>query len=141
MFSRSIFKMFLFAAILLAAVASASAAAPANEEAQSSAGSIHTYLMPDLSLKSVFTVPLAPQAEANAGPPKLKGACRCSCAINNCNTDADCGPGGLCLAAPSRTAHGIARRLWHLSPAGDWAAADPAAAESTFRNVASIRGL
>jgi len=101
MLSRSIFKMFLFAAILLAAVASASAAAPANEEAQSSAGSIHTYLMPDLSLKSVFTVPLAPQAEANAAPPKLKGACRCSCAINNCNTDADCGPGGVCLAAPS----------------------------------------
>ena len=101
MFSRSIFKMFLFATILLAAVASASAAAPANEEAQSSAGSIHTYLMPDLSLKSVFTVPLAPQAEANAAPPKLKGACRCSCAINNCNTDADCGPGGACLAAPT----------------------------------------
>src|SRR5690242_21901675 len=81
MFSRSILKMCLFATILLATVASASAAAPANEEAQSSAGSIHTYLMPDLSLKSVFTVPLAPQAEANAGPPKLKGACRCSCEI------------------------------------------------------------
>src|SRR6476660_8560106 len=101
MFSRSIFKMFLFATILLAAVATASATTPANEEAQSSVGSIHTYLMPDLSLKSVFTVPLAPQATANAAPPKLKGACRCSCAINNCNTDADCGPGGLCLAAPS----------------------------------------
>jgi len=101
MFSRSIFKMFLFATILLAAVATASATTPANEEAQSSVGSIHTYLMPDLSLKSVFSVPLAPQATANAAQPKLKGACRCSCAINNCNTDADCGPGGLCLAAPS----------------------------------------
>ena len=101
MFSRSIFKMFLFATILLAAVASASAAAPANEAVPGSTGSIHTYLMPDLSLKSVFTVPLAPQAEANAAPPKLKGACRCSCAINNCNTDADCGPGGACLAAPT----------------------------------------
>jgi len=101
MFSRSILKMCLFATILLAAVASATAATPDNEAAQSSVGSIHTYLMPDLSLKSAFTVPLAPQAEANAAPPKLKGACRCSCAINNCNTDADCGPGGVCLAAPS----------------------------------------
>lgn len=96
MFSRSILKMFLFAAILLAAVATATAAAPANEEAQNSAGSIHTYLMPDLSLKSVFSVPLAPQAEPSAGPHKFKGACRCSCATNNCNTDADCGPGGVC---------------------------------------------
>jgi len=101
MLSRSIFKMFLFATILLAAVASATAVAPPNEAAQSSVGSIHTYLMPDLSLKSVFSVPLAPQAEANAAPPKLKGACQCSCAINNCNTDADCGPGGVCLAAPT----------------------------------------
>jgi hypothetical protein len=48
MFSRSILKMFLFATILLAVVASASAAAPPNEEAQNSVGSILTYLMPDL---------------------------------------------------------------------------------------------
>lgn len=96
MFSRSIFKMFLVVTILVAAVATATAAAPANEEAQSSVGSIHTYLMPDLSLKSVFFVPLAPQAEPSADPRKFKGACRCSCATNNCNTDADCGPGGVC---------------------------------------------
>jgi hypothetical protein len=102
MFSRSILlKTFLFLSILLMTTLASSAAAPANEEAQSSVGSIHTYLMPDLSLKSVFTVPLTALAEANAVPPKFKGACRCSCAINNCNTDADCGPGGVCLAAPS----------------------------------------
>jgi hypothetical protein len=101
MFSRSILKMFLFTTILLAVVASASAAAPPNEEAQNSVGSIHTYLMPDLSLKSVFSVALTPQAGSNATPPKFKGSCRCSCATNNCNTDADCGPGGACLAAPS----------------------------------------
>jgi len=102
MFSSSnLLKTFLFISIVLMTTLASSAAAPANEEAQSSTGSIHTYLMPDLSLKSVFTVPLAPQAEANAAPPKLKGACQCSCAINNCNTDADCGPGGVCLAAPT----------------------------------------
>ena len=47
MFSRSILKMFLFATILLAAVATATAAAPANEEAQSSVGSIDTDLVPN----------------------------------------------------------------------------------------------
>jgi len=102
MFSRSILlKTFLFISILLITTLASSAAALPNEEAQSSAGSIHTYLTPDLSLKSVFTVPLTPVAEANAAPPKFKGACQCSCAINNCNTDADCGPGGVCLAAPT----------------------------------------
>lgn len=97
MFSRSIFKMFFFATILLATVATATAAVPANEEAQSSVGTIHTYLMPDLSLKSTFSAPLT----LKSGSPKFKGSCRCACAINDCNTDADCGPGGVCESAPS----------------------------------------
>ena len=101
MFSQSILRMFLFAIILLAVVASASAAAPPNEEARNSVGSIHTYLMPDLSLKSAFAVALTPQAGSNATPPKFTGSCRCACAINDCNTDADCGPGGVCESAPS----------------------------------------
>ncbi len=102
MFSRSILlKTFLFISILLMTTLASSAAVPASEAVPDSTGSIHTYLMPDLSLKSVFTVPLAPQAEGNAAPPKLKGSCQCSCAINNCNTDADCGPGGVCLSAPT----------------------------------------
>jgi hypothetical protein len=102
MFSRSILlKTFLFISILLMTTLVSSATAPASEAVPGSTGSIHTYLMPDLSLKSVFTVPLAPQAEANATPPKFKGSCRCACAINDCNTDADCGPGGVCELAPS----------------------------------------
>ena len=101
MFSRSILKTLLFATFLLATVAGATTSAPANEASQSSVGSIHTYLMPDLSLKGVFSVALTPQAVPNATTPKFKGSCRCSCATNNCNTDADCGPGGACLAAPS----------------------------------------
>lgn len=72
MFSRSILKMLLFATILLAAVGSATAAAPPNEEAQSSVGSIHTYLMPDLSLKGVFSVALMPQAVPNATTPQIQ---------------------------------------------------------------------
>jgi hypothetical protein len=93
MFSRSILnlKMFLFATILLAAVASATAAAPANEDAQTSVGSIHTYLMPDLSLKSVFAVPVLPSGAA------FRKTCRCSCGTAHCATDADCGGGaGSC---------------------------------------------
>jgi hypothetical protein len=85
MFSRSILKMFLLATMLLAAVASATATAPASEEAQSSVGSIHTYLMPDLSLKSVFAVPVLP---SGAG---FRKTCRCSCGSGHCATDADCG--------------------------------------------------
>ena len=85
MFLRSILKMFLFATVLLAAVATATAAAPANEEAQSSVGSIHTYLMPDLSLKSAFTMPVLP---SGAG---FRKTCRCSCGSGHCATDADCG--------------------------------------------------
>jgi len=85
MFSRSILKMLLFATILLAIVTSATAVAPPDEAAQGSAGSIHTYLMPDLSLKSAFTMPVLP---SGAG---FRKTCRCSCGSGHCATDADCG--------------------------------------------------
>ncbi len=49
---RRMLKTLLFATILLAAVTTAVAAAPAEKAALVPAGSIHTYLMPDLSLKS-----------------------------------------------------------------------------------------
>ena len=105
MFSRSIFKMFLFATILLGAVATATAAAPANEEAQSSVGSIHTYLMPDLSLKSLFSVPVLAQPSGAA----FRKTCRCSCGSAPCATDADCGGGiGSCSAFISCCAKGDA---------------------------------
>jgi hypothetical protein len=101
MFARSILKMLLFATILLATVASATAAAPASDEAQSSVGSIHTYLMPDLSLKSAFAVPALP---SGAG---FRKTCRCSCGTAPCATDADCGGGvGSCSAFISCCAKG-----------------------------------
>jgi hypothetical protein len=88
MFSRSILKMLLSATFLLATLASATAAAPAtNEEAQSSVGTIHTYLMPDLSLKSAFAVPVS-ALPSGAG---FRKTCRCSCGNGHCATDADCG--------------------------------------------------
>ena len=95
MFSRSILKTLLFATILLAAVASATAATPASDEAQSSVGSIHTYLMPDLSLKSAFLLPVSALPTGTAH----RKTCRCSCGTAFCATDADCGGGvGSCSA-------------------------------------------
>lgn len=95
MFSRSILKMLLFATILLATVASTTAATPASDDAQSSVGSIHTYLMPDLSLKSAFLLPVSALPTGTAH----RKTCRCSCGIAFCATDADCGGGvGSCSA-------------------------------------------
>jgi hypothetical protein len=103
MFSRSMLKMLLFATILLAAVASATAATPASDEAQSSVGSIHTYLMPDLSLKSAFLLPATPLPNG-AG---FRKTCRCSCGTAPCAQDADCGGGvGSCSAFISCCAKG-----------------------------------
>ena len=99
MFSRSILKTFLLATIVLAAVATASAASPADEAAIS-AGSIHTYLMPDLSLKSSFLAPALPSAVHGK-------TCRCSCGTARCATDADCGGAeGSCSAFISCCAKG-----------------------------------
>jgi hypothetical protein len=103
MFSRSILKTLLFATILLAAVASATAATPASDEAQSSVGSIHTYLMPDLSLKSAFLLPVSALPTGTAH----RKTCRCSCGTAFCATDADCGGGvGSCSAFISCCAKG-----------------------------------
>jgi hypothetical protein len=98
MFTRSILKISLFATILLMTVVAASATVPTDLglDNASYVGAIHTYLTPNLSLKSVFSPPLI-----LSGSPKFKGSCRCACAINDCNTDADCGPGGVCESAPS----------------------------------------
>jgi len=86
MFSRSMLKTFLFASVLLAAVATAYAATPADETAPSSVGTIHTYLMPDLSLKSVFSIPLVVQPTSGFIP----RTCRCSCGTISCTSDFDC---------------------------------------------------
>jgi hypothetical protein len=108
MFSRSMLKTLLFTTILLAAVATALAAAPADQAAQLSVGSIHTYLMPDLSLKSAFSVPALAQPKTG-----IRKTCRCSCGTAPCATDADCGGGvGSCSHFISCCAKGdTAQRL------------------------------
>lgn len=96
MFSRSILlKTFLLVSTFLVTTAAQSAAAPNDQPASSSAGSIHTYLMPDLSLKSAFTLPVSVQPS----PAGFRKTCRCSCGTAPCANDADCGGGiGSCSA-------------------------------------------
>jgi hypothetical protein len=95
MFSRSLVKVFLFSTILLVSVVTASAAAPVDQPTDNSVGTLHTYLTPDLSLKSAFLLPATalPTGTAN------RKTCRCSCGTAFCATDADCGGGiGSCSA-------------------------------------------
>jgi len=91
MFSRSIFKTILLAAIVLAAAATAAAAAPVDQ-APASIGDIHTYLMPDLSLKSTLSVSLAAVQPKGA---LIRKWCSCSCGTIACTSDFDC-DGGSC---------------------------------------------
>jgi hypothetical protein len=57
---------------------------------------MRTYMMPDLSLKTVITFDLPPSGIATAEPdavgtpPRKRGFCRCSCGFP-CATDKDCG--------------------------------------------------
>lgn len=92
MLLRSILKFSLLAAILVMTVATASAVAPADQAPGNSVQTIHTYLMPDLSLKSALSVPLPLQPTSG-----FVKTCRCSCGTAKCATDADCGGGvGSC---------------------------------------------
>lgn len=81
----------------LVPVLAASTSAPRAQAAASSTA-IRTYLLPDLSLKSVISPDILPVSAMSgnepvgtvaSGPPK-KGFCRCSCGYP-CSSDADCG--------------------------------------------------
>jgi len=88
-------KLFLFV-LLLAATAAVAATSESNSSNATVAPAIRTYLMPDLSLKSIFSPDLLPQTAAPpqpdtlAGGPKRTGFCRCSCGFQ-CTSSADCG--------------------------------------------------
>jgi hypothetical protein len=86
----------LLVVLFLAAVA-AVAAPNSNSQPVTTTPAIRTYLMPDLSLKSVISLDLLPQAataapqpDTLAGGPKRTGFCRCSCGFQ-CTWSADCG--------------------------------------------------
>jgi len=115
MFSRpNLLRTFLFLSILLmtaVAAFAAFAAAPSDQPTTSSVGVIHTYLMPDLSLKSVFVIPELPLTPTVG----FRKTCRCSCGTAPCATDADCGGGiGSCSHFISCCAKGE-RAQWFLN--------------------------
>ena len=88
-------KLFLLFVLLLAATAAVAATSDSNANA-TAAPAIRTYLMPDLSLKTVISLDMlpqtaaAPQPDTLAGGPKRTGFCRCSCGFQ-CTSSADCG--------------------------------------------------
>lgn len=88
-------KLFLVFVLLLAATAAVAATSDSSSSNATVTPGIRTYLMPDLSLKSVFSPDMlpqiaAPQADTVAGGPKRTGFCRCSCGFQ-CTSSADCG--------------------------------------------------
>jgi hypothetical protein len=91
-------KLFLFV-LLLAATAAVAATSDTNSSNATGAPAIRTYLMPDLSLKSVILTELqsqnlASQPDGLAAAPAKLGFCQCGCGIR-CSTSADCG-GAAC---------------------------------------------
>jgi hypothetical protein len=90
--------LLLLCVLSLVTVLAASTPAPDARTAASSTA-IRTYLLPDLSLKSVISPEMLPAlppaltqsgATALAQAPRKRGTCRCSCGYP-CATDADCG--------------------------------------------------
>ena len=93
-------KKMLVLVLLLSAVAAMAATNDTNTQQATLTSGIRTYLMPDLSFKSVFVLDMLPQPEAmalqadNLAAPAKLGFCQCGCGIR-CTTSADCG-GSAC---------------------------------------------
>ena len=87
-------KMLLLSFVFLV-VTAAVAAAPNHQPIGTSEIAIRTYLQPDLTLKSVLSPALLPEASGLTVARGGLRTCRCSCGFP-CKTNADCGPGGVC---------------------------------------------
>lgn len=95
-------KLFLVFVLLLAATAAVAATSDSGSSTATVTPAIRTYLMPDLSLKSVISLDMLPQSAAvasqpdglTAAAPAKLGFCQCGCGIR-CSTSADCG-GAAC---------------------------------------------
>jgi len=94
-------KLFLVFVLLLAATAAFAATSDSSSSSATVTPAIRTYLMPDLSLKSVVSLDMLHQAAAPASQPDTTasgatklGFCQCGCGIR-CSTSADCG-GAAC---------------------------------------------
>jgi hypothetical protein len=94
-------KLFLVFVLMLAATAAFAATSDSSASSATAAPAIRTYLMPDLSLKTVISPELlgqpaavASQPDGLAAAPAKGGFCQCGCGIR-CTTSADCG-GAAC---------------------------------------------
>ena len=88
-------KMLLLSFVVLVVTAAVAAAAPNHQPIGNSEIAIRTYLQPDLTLKSVLSPALLPEASGSTVAGGGLRTCRCSCGFP-CKTNADCGPGGVC---------------------------------------------
>jgi hypothetical protein len=94
-------KLFLVFVLLLAAMTAVAATSDSHSSTATNAPASRTYLMPDLSLKTVLsldtlseTAGLASQPDATPTGATKSGFCQCGCGIR-CSTSADCG-GAAC---------------------------------------------
>jgi hypothetical protein len=94
-------KLFLVFVLLLAATAAVAATSDSNSSNATVTPAIRTYLMPDLSLKTVISLDMVQQTAGQASQPDglvvapgQLGFCACGCGIR-CTTSADCG-GNAC---------------------------------------------
>jgi hypothetical protein len=88
-------KMLLLLSFVVLVVTAAAAAANNHQPIGNSEIAIRTYLQPDLTLKSVLSPALLPEASGLTVARGGLRTCRCSCGFP-CKTNADCGPGGVC---------------------------------------------
>ena len=103
-------KTWLVVVLLLMAVAAFAVTPDSNASNVTVAPAIKTYLMPDLTFKSVFspdllgpTAGLVSEPEGLAAAPAKLGFCQCGCGIR-CTTSADCG-GSACRPFITCCAH------------------------------------
>jgi hypothetical protein len=89
-------KLFLVFVLLLAATAAVATTSDSGSSNTTVTPAVRTYLMPDLSLKTVILLDMLPQTAGLAAQPEnvvadrpKKGFCRCSCGFS-CATSADC---------------------------------------------------
>ena len=90
----TLLTVLVLASIFAMAATATSTSVSSNQTVSKPDAVIKTTLQPDLSLKSALSPELLPQA-AQSDPIKNHRSCRCGCG-GTCNTDADCGPGGVC---------------------------------------------
>lgn len=83
-------RTFLAMCFLLLAAFAVASTSTGDTQPVNRAPAIRTYLLPDLSLKSVISPDFLPQSQVPDVAANRRGFCRCSCGYP-CTTSADCG--------------------------------------------------